>query len=96
MSSQTWLTTASATSMVSLVTVMVFTSSFILSDTNTEVPLMVPSMVPWLSAGITSDSGMAMPVAPSALILARSSAVPLMRSFLPSKSASRSSGFLAA
>ena len=29
---------------------------------------MVPSMVPWSSAGTTSDSGMPTPVAPSLLI----------------------------
>ena len=96
MSSQTWLTTASDTSMVSLVTVMTLTRLFILKPTNTDSPLMVPSMVPWLSAGMTSLSGIAMPVAPSLLILARSSAVPLMRSFLPLKSASRIIAFFAA
>ena len=58
--------------------------------------MMVPSMVPWSSAGTTSDSGMPTPVAPSFAIFCRSSSVPLMRSFLPEKSASVRIGFLGA
>ena len=82
--------------MVSLVTVMTLTDSFNFNDTNTDVPLMVPSMVPWLQrrhhlGQRHGDAGGAEP-----LIFSRSSAVPLMRSFLPSKSESRSSGRLAA
>ncbi len=56
---------------------------------------MVPSMVPWSSAGTTSESGMPTPVAPSFAIFWRSISVPLMRSFLPLKSASFMIAFLA-
>ena len=77
------LTTTIELMKVSLVTVMVLSRSFILNATNTESPEMVPSMVPWSSAGTTSDSGMPTPVAPSFAIFCRSSSVPLMRSFLP-------------
>src|SRR6516225_6965789 len=95
-SSHGLLTTAIEMMNVSLVTVTTLRRSFILNDTNTESPEMVPSMVPWSSAGTTSESGMPIPVAPSFAIFCRSSSVPLMRSFLPLKSESRRIGFFCA
>ena len=90
------LTTASDTSMVSLVTVMVLATSFILKATKIAVPLMVPSITPRCSEGITSLSGSGTAVAPSRRIFSRSIAVALTRSFLPLKSDSRRIAFLAA
>src|SRR6516165_3228973 len=72
-----------------------FEKIVILNDTKTESPEIVPSMVPWSSAGTTSESGMPIPVAPSFAIFCRSSSVPLMRNFLPLKSESRRIGFFA-
>ena len=90
------LTTTIELMKVSLVTVMVLSRSFILKATNTESPEDGAVNGALVERRHDSDSGMPMPVAPSFAIFCRSSSVPLMRSFLPLKSASCISGCLAA
>ena len=77
------LTTASDTSMVSLVTVMVLATSFILKATKIAVPLMVPSITPVCSAGITSLIGIGAAVAPSRFSVSVSMREAKVRIFLP-------------